>query len=621
LSGRGFQIGPSNPGAQWAARVVGRAGRRANAAKSRTATARAAAPLGGFGLAPGGVRGALSTREAAVALDLYSKHGVTQTVAGAAVGVSQSAVSRLVVRKRAADAAGAAGDARLEQQLNPCATAKRRRTGRPTLLDESATARVHFSVAEDPFGNVEDWLAALEKKGLAVSRPSLYRWLAKLKIESRATNNYAHLSESLIHGLLNHVEAMQAAFASGELTHEHVAYADQTPIFIRTGHNGAMGATIVFGECGDHKGGTMIGSLWAVVTCRGVLRAWLTEKNGGEESAEEFFLSDSMPDGWTHIYGEEGNIFDLIAAHGKTLRGRNKKMVLCIDRLGKSGSSVYAVAGHHRPSFRVRARQVGVGLLMLPPKGALVNPIELWNAHVKWLMLRWQPDGAPSDTWGQLVRGPRTKEEGLAALRSAVAQSDKEPSALRAAYHARADGAKLLVRLEKSKDAAKVRAERAAAPEAPFSVYEVASAPRCRMSTQHEHPRSAGMSETYNVYWYLHQLHNLHEGLPPPWRRKVDDDGKEQSCRLCKPATVAARKRDPLCLVCDTCPGVFHFECCGLAKRPKGAWQCAGCARGEKVTPRVWTAPKKVDKAPRKPRAKRQGGRGRKEASDSDDDE
>jgi hypothetical protein len=66
-------------------------------------------------------------------------------------------------------------------------------------------------------------------------------------------------------------------------------------------------------------------------------------------------------------------------------------MLLLIDRLGKSGASVYPVAGHHTPVLRVRARRAGVGLLMQPPMGALVNPIELWNMHVKTVMNAMQP--------------------------------------------------------------------------------------------------------------------------------------------------------------------------------------------------------------------------------------
>lgn len=65
----------------------------------------------------------------------------------------------------------------------------------------------------------------------------------------------------------------------------------------------------------------------------------------------------------------------MIADHGKRLPSRSRTMNLLIDRLGKSGTSDYPIAGHHTPILRVRARAAGVGLLMLPPKGALVNPI------------------------------------------------------------------------------------------------------------------------------------------------------------------------------------------------------------------------------------------------------
>jgi hypothetical protein len=440
---------------------------------------------------------------------------------------------------------------------------------------------------------------------VTTSRATLYRWFEEADVKVRAANNYAHLSESLIHGLLNHVEAIRAAVDAGVLLPDNGAYLDQTPIFIQEGHGGGRSAGILFGECGDAKGGKMIGSLWAVVTNKGVLRAWLTKLSGDETTAKQFLLSNSLPPGWQHIYGAPGNIFDVIRAHGRRLQGREKRMILFMDRLGKSGGSEYCVAGHHVVELRVRALAKGVGLILLPPKGALVNPIERWNSHIKWLMYRWQPPGAPTDDWGHLIRGPRNEEEAILALKAAVVASHEDAAALRHAYHARFAGAELFRRLESNVRAAAVRSERAAAAEPPFDVWEAAFALRSRMSTRHVYPRSKEVAETYNVYYYNNQFWNTHAGLPPPFAREKCSKGLEEWCRLCKPTTKASWGRNLNCVACESCPGVFHKECLGLTAVPKGAWQCAGCRRGEKVVPREWDKSLVPPPDPNKPQKKR----------------
>jgi hypothetical protein len=354
---------------------------------------------------------------------------------------------------------------------------------------------------------------ALLEEGIEVAPRTLHTWMKLLNVHTRATNNYADLDERLMHGLLNHVESLKAALARGELGHEHLAYADQTPIWLHGGHNTALSDTVVFGNAGDAKGGKKIGTVWAVVTSQGCLRAWFTEENGDELATKDFFLSDTPPPGWINLHGRDGNIFDVLAAHGRQLRGRRKKMLLLIDRLGKSGASVYPVAGHHTPVLRVRARRAGIGLLMLPPKGALVNPIELWNMHVKTVMNAMQPAGAPRDGWEQLIRGPRYKTEALKMLTHAIIDVDAKPALLRWCYHMRATSADALRRLEGNTEFQAVRAARAAQPVAPFDVDVAADAPRARMATDHAYPRSAVTAETYNVYFWLHHHFGLHEGL------------------------------------------------------------------------------------------------------------
>jgi hypothetical protein len=48
----------------------------------------------------------------------------------------------------------------------------------------------------------------------------------------------------------------------------------------------------------------MVYSLWAVISNFKCLRAWLTKKGGGSETAHEFMLSAHPPAGWIHVWHE-----------------------------------------------------------------------------------------------------------------------------------------------------------------------------------------------------------------------------------------------------------------------------------------------------------------------------
>lgn len=612
---RGFLSGSANPSAQRKLFRTQQGPRYTESRRARKAAARAKFNPDGVVLAGAGVRGPLSSRERALVLHHAVTLGQTQLEAGAAAGVSQQAVSRIVRLALAAGNSGAdaAGDGAGVLATPQPAFKKRRSGGRPSFLTPASADSVKQAFKEDPFGAVREVAFELRKRGIEPARSTLYNWLDELRVHARATNLYAGLNERLIHGLLNHSEAVSAALESGELTHDNFAYADQTPVYICAGHNGARSDTVVYGDAGDAKGGKKIGNLWAVVTPRGCLRAWFTEMSGNEETAKQFFLADKPPPGWINLFGEDGNVFDLLARHGARLKGRCRKMILCVDRLGKSGASEYAVAGHHAPELRVRADKARVGLLLLCPKGALVNPIELWNMHVKALMNAAQPAGSPKDAWGQLIRGPRNKDEGLEMLTRAIVSVNDAPATLRWCYHMRCAGADALRRLQGHEVAQRVRADRAAQPVAPFDVVETACAPRARMSTQHAYPLSPCIVETYNVYFWRHHRLGLHAGLPLPFVRSVDKDGSERHCRLCKPTTKGAKARDTLHLCCETCPGVFHYECVGLKAPPAGAWHCAACVRGDIGPLRKWVNPNPKPRAAQKPRKRRR-------APDSDDE-
>ena len=617
---RGFQPGAANYSAVRAAHAHEKRKLRTDAARRRAAEARARFNPRGVLLTEAGIRGPLSTREKALVLHAVRVRGVTQLQAAAEAGVSQQAVSRLLKRVSDAQDSGADSDADgAALPATPMRTGKRRSSGRPSLLTTPVRVGVRKAVRKDPFGNVGALHKALLEHKIDVTERTLRNWLTQLRVHTRATSIYADLNERLIHGLYNHIEAIEAALESAALRYEQLVYADQTPVFICAGHKTALGETCVFGDGGDAKGGKKIGNLWAVVTVKGCLRAWFTADNGDEPTTKQFFLQDKPPPGWINIHGPDGNIFDIIAAHGKEVFGRRTKMLLLIDRLGKSGASAYPVAAHHAPELRVRAHKAHVGLLMLPPKGALVNPIELWNMHVKNLMNALKPAGAPTDGWQQYIRGPRTKSEALEMLKRAVVDVDANEALLRWCYYMRAAGKHVRRRLEDHDVAKAVRAAREAQPVAPFDMFAAADAPRACMVTDHPYPTSAATAETYNVYFWLHHHLELHAGLPPPFTRRVDAaDGSERECRLCKPTTKAsmARNKDAVC--CDTCPGLYHYECLGLAGPPAGAWKCSACVRGDVGPLRKWVKPKTDQDATKTKRKRRRAAESDAEATDTD---
>jgi transposase len=590
---RGFPCGSAHPNAVRAAYKLQNKARRTEAAARRRVAALAKFNPHGVQLTRAGVRGPLSSRERALVLHAVRVRGTSQLEAGAAAGVSQQAVSRLLKRDREAESASPQPG--LEGAASPAAVVrnvKRRSSGRPSLLTGAAAADVLDAFKKDPYGGVATVHKAVLEQGWQVSPRTLYNWMAELRVQLRAANTYAPLNERLIHGLYNHIEAVEAAMERGDVELKNLVFVDQTPVFMMTGHSSGYGASLVFGDGGDAKGGKKIGNIWALMSVNGCERAWFTTENGDETTAKQFFLSDELPAGWINLYGPDGNVFDLIAALGRRMTGRCRKMILLIDRLGKSGASAYPIAGHHHPILRVRAHEAGVLLLMLPPKGALVNPIELWNMHVKRVMNHMQPAGLPLDSWQQYIRGPRTKEEALEMLKQAVVDINANPGLLRWCYHARATGQDLKRRLENHSVAVAVRAARAAQPVAPFDVIAAGRAPRARMATDHPYPPSRQTAETYNTYFYLHHHYGLHEGLPPPFVRPVDKDGWERECRLCSVSTKASQARALLAVCCDTCPGLYHHECLGLEGPPAGAWQCAACVRGDIAPLRVWKKPK-----------------------------
>ena len=572
-----------------------------------------------------GLRDPLTTQQQASILSLVLRQGCTQSYAAAHLGVSAATVSRVLKRQRDADDDEEARQAAHGDVTPP--PAKRARTSQGGKLPYMTPTKHKLMAAafdSDPYASVSLIHKTVQDQGVDCSLRTFYRHLHRAGVDRMAANNYSVWTEPLVHGVYNWIDAIGAALDRGDITYHNLAYMDQTPVHILEGKRGGYSSERLYGDCGDVHGAKKVGNLWVVSTVDGPVRVWYTEENGNDNTCEDFFLSDTLPPGWTNIYGAAGNIFNLLRDHGARFRGKlgnHKRMVLCLDRLGKSGISHWCVSGHHRPEIRARALQYSVGLGNLPPKGAEVNPVELFNLLFKRILGQLEPPGGGFDAYKHKLRGPRTKEDVLAMMPKVMCAIT--PEAYRAFFHKRARGSDATSRFNRSEVAQRVRAERALKPVPPYNWVEEAVAKRGYTTAPDDwYPSSFQVAETYNVYFWRHFVLGLEQGLAPPFKRPVDsEDGHERTCRLCSGKGKYAQQRDTICVCCEDCTGTFHRECVGLEKVPKTAWTCPCCLRGGAPTPRVWKAPSQAANAAANPAPRRKGKHKRLASAESDDDD
>ena len=171
----GFQSGKTHPSTRRAAYLLDKKQRRAEQARACRAAALAEFNTTGVQLSGAGVRGPLSTRERGAVLHAMATPGMSQLRAGAAVCVSQQAVSRLLKRVRTAPGSGGDGAADgAEPQVTPVRNVRRRSGGRPPLLTPAVAADVLAAFKHDPFGGVGAVQKAVLKLGYDISPRILY---------------------------------------------------------------------------------------------------------------------------------------------------------------------------------------------------------------------------------------------------------------------------------------------------------------------------------------------------------------------------------------------------------------------------------------------------------------
>jgi hypothetical protein len=574
--------------------------RRRSAAKARLQSFRdELGPQAAAGtVSPSGKGEGLSAVERARARAAEEEGMVLGQVAAAA-GRSVSAMVRMRERERRKAQFLAAGG-------TPAEWKRRLRGGRPVALTPDAEARVVEAFEKDPFAPSGTIRTTLHEQGLEFKRRSWTRVLRRLRILKRGVSLYEEFDKALLHMHYGWCDAVARFLREngGKKQARHLlAYMDQSPLRHGAGHKSAYSRGRVFSDY-KSKDGTKDGNIWACIMFGKIIRVWATEKNGDDDTVYEWFHSATPPPGWLHVFGEDGLLVDLLAAEG---RRHGRPVILVADRLGRAGSTLYNVSCHFSPRVKAMFHRKRVGYILLPPKGAEENPIELFFAFIKQLMHCMQPDGCPLNKRGQVVRGPRTSAEALQFLKRAAALINTQKSYLRVAFHKRMLGDEFKRRYRDHPDGVAVREERKAPGfQASFSLTEVAFAPRLEAPGVSGYPHNAHAAFMYSRYFYHQEAAGTAAGLPMPFERLPhDDSGSERLCRLCA-VDCPNKEKDPGgdyhedLVECeqDGCAGTFHWHCLRLAEHPGSArFVCPGCLeRGGPLQLRVYVSPARQQK-------------------------
>ena len=167
----------------------------------------------------------------------------------------------------------------------------------------------------------------------------------------------------------------------------------------------------------------------AVVSRRGVVKLWLTNDTGDDKTVCSFMLDD-------HVVPADAPETGGVRVFKRLPRGA----ILMWDRLGRAGRTHYPHKSHYNPRIKKAANDAGVGLGLLPPKGAEFNPIELFFLVLKALVYKMLRPSGGRDDWAAPLRGPGTLKEARAMVSAAVKELNQRSNLFRYFYHRRAFG-------------------------------------------------------------------------------------------------------------------------------------------------------------------------------------
>ena len=186
-----------------------------------------------------------------------------------------------------------------------------------------------------------------------------------------------------------------------------------------------------------------------VIGYEGVVKCSLYQRPMNDQTFKEFCLET-----------EE------IPPHARNLGGRPltqllpRRSYIVWDRLGRSGRCKEPIRMHYNPEIRRQLKEAGVEVIILPPKGHLLNPEKVFHASLQDRISRWNPPGNPKNEFGRLIVGPRSFKEAQVALSEALAELGGNSSITKGCYEKRAYGQDLLRRLHQSKIGKSVLHER-----------------------------------------------------------------------------------------------------------------------------------------------------------------
>lgn len=330
--------------------------------------------------------------------------GFTQHKVGLSLGVSQGTISK---------------------KLNARPSKKK---GRPAKHGEDVVEAVLTGRRADPFGRNKDVAKFVRLEiGARLNEKEVSRIVNNQPgVITRATSRYCEFSEKVWDMHMGWAEGVQAALADkgNGIEKRNLFYQDEFPLHYGLAAKTVRSAEPVFAEEANGKKGAGCLNVLATIGLEGVVKVWVTKQN---VCTNHNVFSDYAIGCSGHIPQArvDPRTWEVDVCTGGTLIEEIKKVgvekpILLLDRLGRSGRAAAPNKSHYSPAVKKAFLDAGIGYDLLPPKGAEFNPIECFNGWVQRYALRWRPPDNRIDTYGQVVRGPRTRAEALMALQDAL---------------------------------------------------------------------------------------------------------------------------------------------------------------------------------------------------------
>ena len=332
----------------------------------------------------------------------------------------------------------------------------KQRTYRTKLTD--ADREMLFATADDnPFSTTTELRKVLlEKQGKEICKSTacteLYRrppMRERFSIKTPNTATKESNLERLYEMQLSYLGGFEDGLANGTIEINKVFFEDECPLFIgglpRKGRS-RRGKPIYARTPYMPKKYTML----AVISTSSWVKVDVIQGNTDDVSFRKFCLENTVPDTATQNLG--GPPLPNLLPEGS---------FIVWDRLGRSGRCLDPCRIHYNKDIATSLRSNTIGVKFLPPKGSLINPIELFNHLIQERVKAWYPEVDPeSDEYGRYLPGPRNFQECRVAVSNILEDLKNKSDVFEGMYRKRAFGDELRSRMENSIPAKVVIAER-----------------------------------------------------------------------------------------------------------------------------------------------------------------